>query len=244
MARQPGPPHYRGFTITLRHTTIGRTPLDEWSARRRYLYLTTHNRHKRQISMPRLYSNPQSQQVSGRRLTPYSARLLGSSSKADSQQNSNRQNETIMSNRCHQVSRCLQKSLALFDIEVHILQLSIIIYFRTSFTEQPFLLSCSDLFLPTYCKCRGLLTSDHTQWHTHTRLRLLWTTVQPDAVTSTWQHATLNRQTSMPPAKFEPTIPASERPLTHALDRAVTGINLLKFSTSTIIHLNRTEKVT
>jgi hypothetical protein len=23
------PPHYRGFTITLRHTTLGRTPLDE-----------------------------------------------------------------------------------------------------------------------------------------------------------------------------------------------------------------------
>jgi hypothetical protein len=28
----------------------------------------------------------------------------------------------------------------------------------------------------------------------------------------------------MPPAGFEPTIPASERPQTHALDRAVTGI--------------------
>jgi hypothetical protein len=25
----PGPYHYRGFTITLRHTTLGRTPLDE-----------------------------------------------------------------------------------------------------------------------------------------------------------------------------------------------------------------------
>jgi hypothetical protein len=42
----PGPPHYRGFTITL-----GRTPLDEWSARRRDLYVTTHNTHKRQTSM-------------------------------------------------------------------------------------------------------------------------------------------------------------------------------------------------
>jgi hypothetical protein len=28
----------------------------------------------------------------------------------------------------------------------------------------------------------------------------------------------------MSPAGFEPTIPASERPQTHALDRAVTGI--------------------
>ena len=28
-----------------RHTTLGRIPLDEWSARRRALYLTTHNTH-------------------------------------------------------------------------------------------------------------------------------------------------------------------------------------------------------
>jgi hypothetical protein len=32
--------------------TLGRTPLDEWSAHRRDLYLTTHNTHKRQTSMP------------------------------------------------------------------------------------------------------------------------------------------------------------------------------------------------
>jgi len=38
-----GPPHCRDFTITLRHTTHGRTPLDQLSARRRDLYLTTHN---------------------------------------------------------------------------------------------------------------------------------------------------------------------------------------------------------
>jgi hypothetical protein len=43
-----GPPHYRGFTITLRHTTFCRTPLDEWSAWRIDLYLTTHNSHTRQ----------------------------------------------------------------------------------------------------------------------------------------------------------------------------------------------------
>ena len=36
---------------TLRHSTVGRTPLDEWSARRRHLYLTTHNTHNRQTSM-------------------------------------------------------------------------------------------------------------------------------------------------------------------------------------------------
>ena len=32
---------------TQRRITIGRTPLDEWSARRRDLYLTTHNTHNR-----------------------------------------------------------------------------------------------------------------------------------------------------------------------------------------------------
>ena len=35
-----GPPQCWGFMITLRHTTVGRTPLDEWSVRRRDLYLS------------------------------------------------------------------------------------------------------------------------------------------------------------------------------------------------------------
>jgi hypothetical protein len=57
MARQPlgglGRLNFRGFAITyFRHTTLGKTPLDEWSARRRDLYLTTHNTHNRQTSMP------------------------------------------------------------------------------------------------------------------------------------------------------------------------------------------------
>jgi len=38
--------------IALRHTTLGRTPLDERSARRRDLFLTTYNTHKRKTSMP------------------------------------------------------------------------------------------------------------------------------------------------------------------------------------------------
>jgi hypothetical protein len=37
---------------TQRCSTGGRTPLDEWSARRRDLYLTTHDTRNRQISMP------------------------------------------------------------------------------------------------------------------------------------------------------------------------------------------------
>jgi hypothetical protein len=56
MAQQPAsgprPSLYRRFTITLRLLTFGRTPLDELSARRRDLYLKTHNIHNRQTSMP------------------------------------------------------------------------------------------------------------------------------------------------------------------------------------------------
>ena len=37
---------------TQRRITVGRTPLDERSARRRDLYVTTHDTHNRQISMP------------------------------------------------------------------------------------------------------------------------------------------------------------------------------------------------
>jgi len=35
----PGNPHFRGFTIILRHITLGRTPPNELSARRRDRYL-------------------------------------------------------------------------------------------------------------------------------------------------------------------------------------------------------------
>ena len=37
---------------TQRRTTVGTTPLDDRSARRRDLYLTTHNTHSRQTSIP------------------------------------------------------------------------------------------------------------------------------------------------------------------------------------------------
>ena len=56
MAQQP--PVGQGPSLSRLHdhspldTTVGRTPLDEWSARRRDLYLTTHNTYNRQTSMP------------------------------------------------------------------------------------------------------------------------------------------------------------------------------------------------
>jgi hypothetical protein len=53
-----GPKGSRAFSFlrfldhTQRRITVGRTSLDEWSARRRNLYLTTHNTHNRQTYMP------------------------------------------------------------------------------------------------------------------------------------------------------------------------------------------------
>ena len=44
--------------VFLWRATIGRIPLGEWSARRRDLYLTKHNTHNRQTSMPRVGFEP------------------------------------------------------------------------------------------------------------------------------------------------------------------------------------------
>jgi len=40
-------------------------------------------------------------------------------------------------------------------------------------------------------------------------------------------HSTHKREIFIPPARFEPAIPASERPQAHVLDRAATGIGIL-----------------
>jgi hypothetical protein len=55
-------------------------------------------------------------------------------------------------------------------------------------------------------------------------VRLLWTRDQPDANLYLTTPNSQKAHTSMPPAGFEPSIPASDRPQTHALDRAATGI--------------------
>ena len=55
-AQQPSVGHSISFMRFLDHTqrrtTIGRTPLDEWSARRRDLYLATHNTHNKTSKPP------------------------------------------------------------------------------------------------------------------------------------------------------------------------------------------------
>ena len=54
---------------------------------------------------------------------------------------------------------------------------------------------------------------------------LPWTSDRLVAETSAWQPTTI-RQTFMPPAEFEPTIPASEWPQTYVSDRAATGTGM------------------
>ena len=77
---------------------------------------------------------------------------------------------------------------------------------------------------------QGLLIVEGLQLQSYAArsVGLLWTSDQPDTETSTWQHNAHKRQKSMPSARFEPAIPASERLQTHALDRASTrtGCNL------------------
>jgi len=78
------------------------------------------------------------------------------------------------------------------------------------------------LCLPTHCRWRGLslhlITLDDTLVGTplygeSAHFRDLYLTT----------HNIHKRRASMPPVGFEPTIPASEQPQTHALDRAATG---------------------
>jgi len=67
----PKPPLW-GTSITLKHNALARTPLDEWSARRRDLYLTTHISHKRDIHAPgRIRTrNPSKRATADPRLRP------------------------------------------------------------------------------------------------------------------------------------------------------------------------------
>ena len=79
----------------------------------------------------------------------------------------------------------------------------------------------------------GLLIVEVSRSHSDTphSVGLLWTSGRPDAETSTSQHTTFtrDRQTAMPPAGFDPEIPACERPQMYALDRAaaVIGGNII-----------------
>jgi hypothetical protein len=70
---------------------------------------------------------------------------------------------------------------------------------------------------PDRLHCRGLTIT--LRYTTFGR-----TSLDESSKTSTWQHTTRTRYyVQLPPAGFEPTIPTSERRLTHALSSAATG---------------------
>jgi hypothetical protein len=62
---------------TQHHNAVGRTPRDEWSARRPAHYLTTHNTHYRHTSMPPAGFEPKISAGERPRPTPDSVRPLG-----------------------------------------------------------------------------------------------------------------------------------------------------------------------
>jgi hypothetical protein len=98
----PEPPQSRGFAVTLRHTTLGRTPLVEGSAQLRDLYLTTQtltrDRHPPPSPPPGRDSSLQSQHARGRRTTLYTARLLGSAYNNNNQSINQSINQSVFIN--------------------------------------------------------------------------------------------------------------------------------------------------
>ena len=119
----------------------------------------------------------------------------------------------------------------------------LILSFFLPFFLLVFFISNSDLFLPSQCTCRGqLLHSITLKTHTYkTRARAparsmtpldKWSARRRELYRTT--HNTHNRQTTIPPAGFEPKVPARERPQTHPLGLAATGNSPLNTSSSTI----------
>jgi len=73
---------------------------------------------------------------------------------------------------------------------------------------------------------QGLLITKASRSHSDTLyfVGLLRTSDQPDAETSTWQQKHSQETDIHAAGGIEPTIPASERSQTHALDSAASGI--------------------
>jgi hypothetical protein len=113
------------------------------------------------------------------------------------------------------------------------------IYYRESFISfiipNHFNPSYTKFFSPTARQPlvgHGLLTveASRTQSDTPHSVGLLWTSDQPDADTSTWHTTLTGDRRPCPPGGFEPTIPATERPLesaylTYTTDKLLTTKN-------------------
>jgi hypothetical protein len=70
------------------------------------------------------------------------------------------------------------------------------------------------------------LIIETSQWQSDAphSVRLLWMSDKHDTDINLSAHGTHKRLAAIPPAEFEPTFPARERPQSHALDRAAIGV--------------------
>ena len=121
-------PFLRFLDHTQRRTTLGRTPLDEWPATRRDLYLTTHNTYNRQTSMPRAEFEPTI--LASERPQNYAS--VGAAAGTG--------NQSVLSLRSHGALSC--SPMHIYDLIT-----ALFITSNLSITET----SCHMLVTPSYC---------------------------------------------------------------------------------------------
>ena len=182
-------------------TTVGRTPLDEWSTHRRDLYLTTHNTHNRHTSMPPggiRTRNLSRWVVADLRLRPCGQWELTT-------HNTHNRHTSMPPSGIwtHNLSRRVVADLRLrpcsqWELTTH-----------TTDTHQ-----CPPVgFEPT------VSAGEWSQTYALDR-----------AASGNWQHTTLTTDTHpCPPVGFEPVISAGEQSQTYALDRVATGSDTHKY---------------
>jgi len=199
--------------LLLGHTTLGRTPLDEWSARIRDIYLTTHNTHNRQTFMPpagfetAISVGERSEILALDRAATGIGILFKYVGKI-----------TFASDYgiFFFVSVCWWNCLLPYAMEHgnarHSTYRSVSIGFL-------FLRRCDPMRVMASSFLKFL---DHTQRRTTVDRTPLneWSVRRRDLYLTI--HNTHNRQIFMPPLGFEPTISTGEQPQTYALERAAT----------------------
>ena len=137
---------------------------------------------------------------------------------------------------------CHVITLAVFYLTFNRLCLQVLHHYLASFDNVIFKFKMNMLFCcffwrnsPQWARASSFMRFlDHTQRRTTVDRTPLdeWSACRRDLYLTS--HNTHNRQTSMPPVGIEPTIPASERPQTYALDHAANGTGVAYW----IIHWN------
>jgi hypothetical protein len=179
---------WRFLDHTQRRVTVGRAPLDEWSIRRRDLYLTTHNTHNRQTSMPPVWFEPKIS--AGERPKTYALdRTATGTGWAICSGNVERPLHYLFVPYMKWVNDGKKSTWSYCTHGFIVSNYRIIIANSMTFF---LLLSYSDVFCLPFVGVEGFVAPDHTHWHIHS-VGFLWARDQPVAETSTWQHTRLTR---------------------------------------------------